>query len=623
MPLGNEDNLIGQSVGKQGFTISGGQFGLPGERVNGKTPTLAPPMSINNHHAGLFAEDDSIWGATFGSSLDSYLTLFNGAFLKNSIDSIAINGIYKQSLTTAEDNIYEKVNGVQQIQYVVSKSTVDAASSLDNFGEINEARSIGIRIPMMAAGWGRTTNLLPTDPVPTEDDGRGNDYAHKLDRATWKHGPIDLRWDEKRQVWTAFNDLIADHEGVGLGTWLFGTNSDLSRGFPFVRARLEDVLWIRQTNDTKDGTLYSSSDKTARAFTHLQHKWFDNDENGSAPLSSIFCIPHNSTSDYHSKIQRPEHSLGNETTGDDHRIDIKHRVHFINVFDADKQDGPIHFSRGIIKENNIASVYTYADDAEEKNEILGTMRFNALTGTWMPSIPVNECDLVGGHFKKLIKNDWNIVKRMTATCNKLAEITTNMCNVIRSNDAQLSTTDAAITNSIKNTLVPAINAALMTLALEIDLNVEAGLSALATEVEAGFQEFYTALAAQLLENCGCSISVDPPTITATHYSTTAPSITYNFTATATLNRPEPFNCVECIGVTLEAPCMDQPQYTASAPCAGIGDDNISTKYGGAQLKNKENSPDQTYALSLLKNNDLEVELDNQPDINSQLSTRLG
>ena len=45
MASNNEDGLIGQNVSKQGFSISGSQFGIPGEEAGGKIPTQAAPMA--------------------------------------------------------------------------------------------------------------------------------------------------------------------------------------------------------------------------------------------------------------------------------------------------------------------------------------------------------------------------------------------------------------------------------------------------------------------------------------------------------------------------------------------------------------------------------------------------
>src|SRR5690606_24554166 len=114
-------------------------------------------------------------------------------------------------------NIYKRavVEGkeYQQIQYVVSKDTVrEASAAVGFYGDVDETRGIGIRMPSIVGGWGVGVDLLPTDPSPELENFSVNSDAHKLDRATWKYGPLDLRWDDRRKVWAAYNDMIVDHD---------------------------------------------------------------------------------------------------------------------------------------------------------------------------------------------------------------------------------------------------------------------------------------------------------------------------------------------------------------------------------------------------------------------------
>jgi len=71
-------------------------------------------------------------------------------------------------------------------------------------------RAISLRGPLILTGWGYDIN---NDPVPSQkaDDGNSDQkdhckrFLHDWMRKphTWKTGPVDLRWDESRGVWTA------------------------------------------------------------------------------------------------------------------------------------------------------------------------------------------------------------------------------------------------------------------------------------------------------------------------------------------------------------------------------------------------------------------------------------
>lgn len=595
MPSNNEDSLIGQNIGKQGFSISGTQFGIPGEPEGGKTPTTAAPMAINNQHAGLYADEDSVWKSTFGSSLDSYLTLYNGTFLRRSIDEMnpsfisAGGGIFKEAMTNAEDdNLYDKINGVQQIQYVASKDTAsDGADSLDDFGGISEARGLGIRLPMMAAGWGRKVNLLPTDPSPSEDEnGRKNDGAHKLDRASWKHGPVDLRWDPIRGVWTAFNDMIADHQEVGIGTWLHGTNSLAEGGFPFVRGKLEDLIWVRKTKDTEDNDPLSDTDSTAKSMIHLEARFFDEQENGSAPLSSIFCVPHRTTSDFHNT--RPETSLGEEITGEDLRIDIKSRVHFINEYDKE-MDGPIFFNNSApIIEENYGNEAFYFAAAEEQNEIIGFHRFDRQSGSWVVATPIEECELVGNHFKSLVENDARVAVESARVLAKINEFATNTKNTINGIAGALAGVDSCIIAGINN-YGNTINNGLTAIQDDTTSTFDVLAETINTEVNAAFTNLVSQLTVILLECCGAASIISPTiSVTAAHgggITIGSPGIACSLgTVPGAPGLDEEFN------VHLNGPCQSQSDYLAGTTQMNP---NIQTEKGNAQFDNPNGNHDYT------------------------------
>jgi len=69
-------------------------------------------------------------------------------------------------------------------------------------GDVTAVRTNGLRGPLIMSGWGFGIDDLP---VPA----KGASYPDKMDfdpkmvgdRAKWKTGPVNLMWDDERQVW--------------------------------------------------------------------------------------------------------------------------------------------------------------------------------------------------------------------------------------------------------------------------------------------------------------------------------------------------------------------------------------------------------------------------------------
>lgn len=67
-------------------------------------------------------------------------------------------------------------------------------------------RGVGLRSPMVLTGWGYDVNNLPV-PAATANPQYFHPHA-SWDTNLWKSGPIDLRWDEQRGVWTGHKQRI-------------------------------------------------------------------------------------------------------------------------------------------------------------------------------------------------------------------------------------------------------------------------------------------------------------------------------------------------------------------------------------------------------------------------------
>jgi len=67
--------------------------------------------------------------------------------------------------------------------------------------ELNSVKGVGFKAPMIITGWGYDTN---GKPVPA-DSGDPEVFATGAfrDPKLWKSGPLDVRWDNDRQTWSA------------------------------------------------------------------------------------------------------------------------------------------------------------------------------------------------------------------------------------------------------------------------------------------------------------------------------------------------------------------------------------------------------------------------------------
>lgn len=85
-----------------------------------------------------------------------------------------------------------------------SGSPIDFYFEKDHFvrhtAEIDSIRSVGFKSPMVLTGWG-----YDTDGNPVPDSGGIIHPEAPYNPHLWKSGPVDLRWDDARGVWTGGN----------------------------------------------------------------------------------------------------------------------------------------------------------------------------------------------------------------------------------------------------------------------------------------------------------------------------------------------------------------------------------------------------------------------------------
>jgi hypothetical protein len=131
-------------------------------------------------------------------------------------------------------------------------------------GEKEEQRAVGMRGPMVLTGWGYDTDGLPVPNARLEAGNVETNYlsenfgkvkdapdafpqsydeflpGHMQQLQKWKSGPVDLRWDRDRKVWTSqinkvflskTTKCILPQAGVdGLNSFNFGVGGNINIG---------------------------------------------------------------------------------------------------------------------------------------------------------------------------------------------------------------------------------------------------------------------------------------------------------------------------------------------------------------------------------------------------------
>lgn len=596
------DLLFGRNAPQGGFCLSGAQL-IPSSDTEqaGKRPSRGPPMYIGDQPPGAGASNDAQWTRIYGATIDSYLCLVRGTKVQDTIDDISIDGIYKDgSVNASDDNTWMRLEGNrQQISYLVSKNTIsEGTSATEAFGEIDEVRGLGWRVPQIAGGWGRTIDGLPTDPEPSVDtNGRRNDDIHKLDRNTWKFGPIEMRWDYRKGVWSAYNELIEDHYDAGLGTYVFGTNDDESNGYPFLRGRLQDVFWVRQPLDYQGADGRGEGVQTASVMIHTKARLFDEEEDGSALLNTVFIIPHTESSDDDTHPKAEENTLGDEITGQDEKIDVRTEVHF---FEETGKCAPIDFgpraSEVEVCCKPAASKYftgtmLFMDEEPEfcdggttgGSTINGAggspIAFNAGGGQnyrWSPAIRIDECELMGNHMVKLVSNDVLLGRSIGSVCNNIASWSSTVSTAATAGFGSISAAISCLNTAI-GTFATSINAANVASFNELEIN----LLSFGSELQDVLSKLVTDINFALAE-CGCNSRV-PPIVIPQFDHLGIPNVTPPGPCAGGGGAIPAFDCSSCPTIQVQGACTTEDTYEAAVPCSTtVSATTVTTEFGDCQ-----------------------------------------
>lgn len=103
-------------------------------------------------------------------------------------------------------------------------------------------RSVGLRVPTILTGWGHD---IAGNPVPNANDNYPDEAddefleEYRLRTYKWKSGPLDVRWDEDRGVWTGSSPFF-------IGKVIENDISPLSTGL----VQKNDEMWIAVTGSS-------------------------------------------------------------------------------------------------------------------------------------------------------------------------------------------------------------------------------------------------------------------------------------------------------------------------------------------------------------------------------------
>lgn len=233
------------------------------------------------------------WQNKGGASLDSLFRPFSTnpessgiSKFENPIGSNTVDGNSLNPFKTGHD-----------IQVLFHGETVPEDLARESFtaGEDKDYRPVALKGPLVLTGWGFDTEGKPVPSVIDDPTNSGvapsgssdsdfmEGYLHRSDQ--WKAGPVDLRWDRDRKVWTgnvgqkvivkntsAAMGLTSDEDGVHVDSVscqeydiLSGTLVPMgSTGtlFNLNDAELPNSSWCVAFKRSKDEYIYSEGGKT-------------------------------------------------------------------------------------------------------------------------------------------------------------------------------------------------------------------------------------------------------------------------------------------------------------------------------------------------------------------------
>lgn len=178
--------------------------------------------SISSSHSVLFGMGTSVVMQPAYNTFEQISNVGSGSIYRNqyimSMDGIFTPCNYEDLLRGSNLGQYagsgqitsQSLNPWQSgttIAYIANGNDSETFSSLATYdaGSVtwDDTRGIGLRLPLMAKGWGYTIDGRPVPGTQPSGGVWGFASGYLNNESLWKTGPVDFRYDEDRGVWGA------------------------------------------------------------------------------------------------------------------------------------------------------------------------------------------------------------------------------------------------------------------------------------------------------------------------------------------------------------------------------------------------------------------------------------
>jgi len=122
-------------------------------------------------------------------------------------------------------------------------------------GDVTQVRTYGLRGPLLLSGWGYDVS---GQPVPGKNDGEFFPVNPAENRGCWKTGPVDLMWDEERQVWAGGLQFVEGILVTAIGAASDPVNTPDTGGTMTIHRKTEDangISWASSGANNAYGTV--------------------------------------------------------------------------------------------------------------------------------------------------------------------------------------------------------------------------------------------------------------------------------------------------------------------------------------------------------------------------------
>lgn len=146
-----------------------------------------------------------------------------------------------------------------------------------SYFEENKVRGMGWRLPAIGVGWGFD---LSDNPVPA-DTGNPSAFAsgYLNDARLWKAGPIDLRWDQSRGVWTTKSSNVDPYVVIAHSGYFYDNTLNRDARPRYIVRKIDNIqatgCGLIYTNPSVLPALVSSGTVIDRIVFNLQENYGD------------------------------------------------------------------------------------------------------------------------------------------------------------------------------------------------------------------------------------------------------------------------------------------------------------------------------------------------------------